>query len=152
MGPLHGGDPGAERAAAEAGGGDADYARRAVDGTTVEVDGCGRSVRIRTGYDGVFRQGVFAGWRNVPRVHYEIRAPRQLDVDLDIDRGDLVIELAETQPLTIAADMSRRGDFSSDLPVTMQRTGRNFLGTGNGGGPELRIEADRSDIRLRAIN
>ena len=78
--------------------------------------------------------------------------PRQLDVDLDIDRGDLVIELAETQPLTIAADMSRRGDFSSDLPVTMQRTGRNFLGTINGGGPELRIEADRSDIRLRAIN
>ena len=224
---------------------DADYARRAVDGTTIEVEGCGRSVRIRTDYDGVLRQGVFGGWRNVPRVHYEIRAPRQLDVDLDIDRsdttvqgfegrlrfdldrsdldasdlagtitiklnlaellvsdltgdlsldldrgqrvvldgisgslrldidrtnvtmrnvrinddshvdidrGDLVIELVETQPLTIAADMSRRGDFSSDLPVTMRQTGRNFRGTINGGGPELRIEADRSDVRLRAIN
>ena len=224
---------------------DADYARRAVEGTTIEVEGDGRSVRIRTDYDGVPRQGVFGGWRNVPRVYYEIRAPRQLDLDLDIDRsdttvqgfegrlrldldrsdldasdlsgtiiikldradlvasnltgdlslhldrgkrvvldgvsgslrldsdrtnvtmrnvridddsfveidrGDLAVQLVKSQPLTIAADISRRSDFSIDPPVTMQRSGRVFHGTINGGGPELRIEADRSDVRLRIIN
>ena len=218
------------------------YARRAVEGPTIEVEGGGRSVRIRSDYSGVPRRGLFGGSRSLPRVHYEIRAPRQLDLDLDIDRsdttlqgfdgrlvldfdrsdldlrdlagtialdldrgelqasgltgsisldldrgqrvvldgvrgslnldidrtnvtmrdvridddsrveidrGDLDVELAGDQALTIEANLSRRANFSSDLPVTMQRTGRAFHGTINGGGPELRIEADRSDIRLR---
>ena len=222
---------------------DDDYARRAIEGTTIEVESGGRSVRIWSDYSGVPRRGgLFWGARRVPRVHYEIRAPRRLDLDLDIDRsdttvrgfegtlvldldrsdleasdlagtitidldraqlqasdlrgdislnldrgqhvvldglsgslrldidrtnvtmrdvridddsrveidrGDLDIELAGDQTLTIDADLSRRADFSSDLPVTMQRTGHTFHGTINGGGPRLRIEADRSDIRLR---
>ena len=220
---------------------DADYARRAVEGTTIEVEAGGRSVRIRSNYDGVPRHRLFGGSRDVPRVHYEIRAPRQLDLDLDIDRsdtmvqgfegrlefdldrsdldasdlsgtisidlaraklearalsgdltldldrgqrvvvdgftgslrldidrttvtlrdvridddsdveidrGDLDVELAPTQALTIEASLTRRADFSSDLPVTMQRTEHDFHGTINGGGPVLRIEADRSEIRL----
>ncbi len=222
---------------------DDDYARRAVAGTTIEVTGGGRSVRIRSDYSGVPRRGgLFWRARSVPRVHYEIRAPRQLDLDLDIDRsdttvegfegrlvldfdrsdldardlagtivldldrgelrasglagsitldldrgqrvvldgvrgslnldidrtnvtmrdvridddsrveidrGDLDVELAGDQALTIEANLSRRADLSSDLPVTMRRTGRTFHGTINGGGPELRIEADRSDTWLR---
>ncbi len=47
------------------------------------------------------------------------------------------------------ANLSRRADFSSDLSVTTQQSGRKLHGTINGGGPRLRIEADRSDIRLR---
>lgn len=223
---------------------DDDYARRAIAGTTIEVERDGRSVRIRSDYSGVpRRERLFWGSRHLPRVHYEIRAPRRLDLELDIDRsdttvqgfegilvldldrsdleasdlagsitidlnrarleasdlsgdialdlnrgqrvvldglsgslrldidrtnvtmrdvridddswveidrGDLDVELAGDQALTIAADVSRRADFSSDLPMTMQRTGRGFHGTINGGGPELRIEADRSDVRLRA--
>ena len=202
---------------------DADYARRAVEGATIEIRGNYRSVRIRTDYSGVPRLGAFSGSRTLPRVHYEIRAPRQLDLDLDIDRsdttlegfegrlllaldrsdleasdlagtialelnrgalratdlsgsialdldrtsatmlnvqidgdssveidrGDLDLQLAGNQALTIDADMTRRADFSSDLPVTLQPGGRGFHGTINGGGPALRIEADRSDIRLR---
>ena len=222
---------------------DDDYARRAVAGTTIDVEGGGRSVRIRTDYSGVPRRGgLFWGARSVPRVHYEIRAPRQLDLDLDIDRsdttvqgfegrlvldfdrsdldardltgtialdldrgelrasgftgsisldldrgqrveldgihgslhldidrtnvtmrdvridddsrveidrGNLDVELDGDQALTIDADLSRLADFSSELPVTMLRTGRTFHGTINGGGPQLRIEADRSDVRLR---
>ncbi len=222
---------------------DDDYARRAVEGTTIQVEGSGRSVRIWSDYSGVPCRGLFrGGGRSVPRVHYEIRAPRQLDLDLDIDRsdatlqgfegrlvmdfnrsdldardlagtitldldrgalrasgltgsitldldrgpradldgvrgslhldidrtnvtmrnvridddshvkidrGDLDIELERDQALTIDVDLSRRADFSSELPVTMLRTGRRFHGTINGGGPQLRIDADRSDIRLR---
>ena len=202
---------------------DADYARRAVEATTVDVESDGRSVRIRSNYEDVPYRGTF-GNRDVPFIHYEISAPRQLELDLDIDRsdtnlsgfdgsivaefdrseleasdlageialvldrgdhvtltgvrgsidlevdrtdvtlrevridadsrveidrGDLNLELAETQALTLEAEMSRRADFSSDLPVTMQELGRNFRGTINGGGPELRIHADRAEIRIR---
>ena len=227
---------------------DADDARRAVNATTIEVERRDRSVRIRTDFPGGPLQRLFDGWRRrvfklriYPRVHYEIRAPRQLDLDLDIDRGDtmvrgfegrlvigvrgadldaadltgditidhqfgaldvsrltgqlsidlargqrvvlntlrgslrldlhrtnavvrdvriddhshvsvhrgdLDIQLDASQPLTIEAEMSR-ADLSSDLPVTMQRTGRTFHSTINGGGPTLRIKAERSDIRLQ---
>lgn len=218
---------------------DSDYARSAVEGTTIEVRGSRRSVRIRTNYRGVPRR---VGGFRMPRVHYEIRAPRQLDLDLEIDRsntvlagfdgrlllafdrsdieatdltgaltltlergalratdlsgstvldidrgrgvevdgvqgsfqldldrtdatlrnvqiaddsaveidrGDLVLELASDQVLTIHADLTRRADFSSDLPVKLQQDGRELHGTINGGGPTLRIDADRSNVRLR---
>ena len=221
---------------------DIEYARRAVEGTTIEVRGNARSLRIRSDYDGVSREGAFSRSRTLPRVHYEIRAPRQVDLDLDIDRsdtilegfegrllldldrsdleasdlagtitleldrgvlrandlsgsialhldrgqsavldglrgsfqldldrtsatmtnvridgdsfvkidrGDLDLQLGGNQALTIDVDMTRRSDFSSDLPVTSKPGGRGFHGTINGGGPTLRIEADRSQIRLR---
>jgi hypothetical protein len=221
---------------------DDDYARAAVEGTTIEVEASGRAVRIRSNFDDVPRRGLFRGMRSLPRVHYEIRAPRQVDLHLDIDRsdttvrgfegrlvfdldrsdldasdltgeivmdldrgvltasdlsgdigldldrgqravldrvrgtlhfdldrtsmtmrdvqidedsrveidrGDLDVQLVDDQALTIDADMSRRADLSSDLPLTMHRTGRDFRGTINGGGPALRIDADRSQIRLQ---
>lgn len=218
---------------------DDDYARRAVEGTTIDVTTSNDSVRIRTDYGGVPRRGMWG--RRVPRVHYEIRAPRESDLDiqidrgdatiegfagrilieldrsdltasdltgnitvdldrsgleirdlagqvslrldrgrnvsldgvrasvdldadrtnvtmhdvwidgdsrLEIDRGDLVVELDLSQTLTIEADMSRRGDFSSDLPIEVQQIGREFSGTINGGGAMLHIRADRSEVRL----
>ena len=218
------------------------YARRAVEGTTIDVDSGGRSVRIRSDYSGVPRRGLWSWDRRLPRVHYEIRAPRQLDLDLDIDRsdttvigfegrlvldlnrsdleardlagtitldldrgqlqasdltgritldldrggrvvlervrgslhldvdqtnimvrdlridddsdvdidrGDLDLELDAAQALTIDADLSRRADFSSNLTVMMQQSGRRIHGTINGDGPRLRIVADRSEVRLR---
>ncbi|MDP7294385.1 MAG: hypothetical protein QGG24_03600 [Vicinamibacterales bacterium] len=48
--------------------------------------------------------------------------------------------------------MSRRAEFESDFPMTMQSMdGRDFRGTINGGGPELLIESDRGRVRLRSI-
>ncbi|HJO37778.1 MAG: hypothetical protein QGF21_02375 [Vicinamibacterales bacterium] len=69
-----------------------------------------------------------------------------------MDRGDLEIDLAGDQGLTLIADMSRRAEFESDFPMTMQSMdGRDFRGTINGGGPELLIESDRGRVRLRSI-
>ena len=69
---------------------DASYAQRAVDGTTINVTGTDRSVRIKADYRGVPRRWWFD--RRRPQVHYEIRAPRQLDLTLDIDRSDGTVE------------------------------------------------------------
>ena len=219
---------------------DEEYGQRAIDGTTINVSGTDRSVRIRADYEDVPGRWWFD--RRHARVHYEIRAPRELDLTLDIDRNDasvrgfegaitihldrsdldaadltgevtmdldrsrldmsdvtgqislkmdrgrdivldgvtasfdldldrtavtmrnvtidgdsavkidrgaLDLELHEQQVLSIDADMSRRSDFSSDLPIAMQETGRKFRGTINGGGTRLRIRADRGDIQLR---
>ena len=74
------------------------------------------------------------------------------DSRIELDRGDLEIDLPADQGLTIIADMLRRAEFESDFPVTMQSMdGRDFRGTINGGGPELLIESDRGRVRLRSM-
>ena len=221
---------------------DDDYAREAVDGTAIEVRGNRRSVRIRTDYRGVPRRGGLFGNRRLPRVHYEIRVPRELDLDLEVDRaattlegfegrllldldrsdlelrdvggvltlqfdrgrfqasglagsiaigldrarevvldgvrgdlrldadrsdvvlrdlavegdsavemdrGDLDVELAAAGGVTVDVSTTRRSGFSSDLPATFESRGGDFRGDVNGGGPVLSIEADRGAVRVR---
>lgn len=210
-------------------GGDAEYARRALDATTVDVTGTSRSVSIRSNYDDVPRRSRFWGGnsRSLPDIHYVIRAPRRLDlyvesdrgptaltgfdgritldadrgdVDLrdltgeiqiaidrgsesqvaairgafdievdrtnirmhdvliendsrlEIDRGDIEIEVGASQGLTLRADLSRRATFDSELPLMLSSLdGEDFRGTINGGGPELFIESDRGSVRLTAV-
>lgn len=221
---------------------DDDYAREAVDGTAIEVRGNRRSARVRTDYRGVPRRGGLFGNRRLPRVHYEIRVPRELDLDLEVDRaattlegfegrllldldrsdlelrdvggavtlqfdrgrfrasglsgsiaigldrarevllddvrgdlrldadrtdvllrdlhvegdsavemdrGDLDVELDAAAPVTIDVSTTRRSGFSSDLPETFESRGGDYRGDVNGGGPVLRIEADRGAVRVR---
>ena len=221
---------------------DDDYAREAVEGTAIEVRGNRRSVRIRTDYRGVPRRGGLFGNRRLPRVHYEIRVPRELDLDLEVDRaattlegfegrllldldrsdlelrdvegaltlqldrgrfqasglagsiaigldrarevvldgvrgdlrldadrtdvvlrdlavegdsavetdrGDLDVELAVGGAVTVDVSTTRRSRFSSDLPATFESRDGDFRGDVNGGGPVLRIEADRGAVRVR---
>lgn len=221
---------------------DDDYAREAVDGTAIEVRGNRRSVRIRTDYRGVPRRGGLFGNRRLPRVHYEIRVPREADLDLEVDRaattvegfegrlllnldrsdldlrdvggaltlqldrgrfqasglagsiaigldrareavldgvrgdlrldadrtdvllrdlavegdsavemdrGDLDVELDAAAGVTVDVSTTRRSGFSSDLPATFESRGGGFRGDVNGGGPVLRIEADRGAVRVR---
>ena len=209
---------------------DGDEGQRSVDGTTIEVRGRRRSVRIRSVYSAL-----------PAPVHYEIRAPREVDLDLTIDRsdtlldgfegrlllqfdrsdltandltgtivldldrgafhgvdlsgaislgldrgqsvvlervrgslqfdldrtsatmrevqidgdsligidrGDLELQLVPGQALTVEADVTDRSDLSSDLPVTFQQGGRRLQGSLNGGGPSLKITADRGSIQL----
>ena len=223
---------------------DGDYARDIVEASTVDVRSSADSVSVRSDFGEVERRGFFDRRRTLPDVHYEIRAPRELNLDINlergagttlrgiegrilmnvdrsdlnlvalsgtlrinlergqlqasdfngsltltvdrgeravltrlrgsvlieadrtnvvlrdvrlegdsdvtIDRGDFDVELAENQPLTLDAELSSRADFSSDLPVTLQQSGNRFQGAVNGGGPELRIRADRGEVRLRA--
>ena len=207
----------------------ADYARRAVEATRIEVSGGGQSVRIEPDYSDVpYREDRWNdNSRSIPFVHFEIRAPRQIrlvaesdrglatiggfegDLDIEVDRGDanlsdlsgritvdidrgdhsrfsdisgsldlefdrtdvtmrnitidgdslieidrgeIEIALPADQALTIVTDLSRRAEFDSDFPITMESMdGSDFRGTINGGGPELSIESDRGRVRLRSI-
>ena len=202
-----------------------DYARRAIEGAVIEVIGGGRSLTIRSNFEGVpYRDDYGSRSRSLPHIHYEIRAPRSLklnveldrsraelngfegnisinsdrspvtatdlagdirlrmdrgeltlskirgalnfdtdrtDVNLqsvrfegdsrfDLDRGELDVRLADGQGLSVQTDISRRGDFSTDLQISMQSMrGKNFDGTINGGGPRLVFRTDRGRIRLR---
>ena len=72
------------------------------------------------------------------------------DSDIALDRGDLDLELAGSQPLTIDAEVSSRANLRNDLPVTLQQSGARYQATLEGGGPALRIRADEGEVRLRS--
>ncbi len=202
-----------------------DYGRRAVEGVVIEVLGGGRSLTVRSNFEGVpYREDFGSRSKTLPNIHYEIRAPRSLKLNVnidrskidlngfegsidinsdrtpvtatdiagdirlrmdrgeltlskvrgafnvdadrtdmnlqgvrfdgdsrfDMDRGELDIRLADNQGLAIQTDLSRRGDFTTDLQISMQSMrGKNFDGTINGGGPRVVFRTDRGRIRLR---
>ena len=73
------------------------------------------------------------------------------DSRVEINRGDVDLELAAGQALTVDGRM-RRSDVTSDVPATVQqRSDENgYEALINGGGPRLRIDANRSRIRLQS--
>ena len=82
-------------------------------------------------------------------------AVRSLRIDADsrveINRGDVDLELVEGQALTVDG-RTRRSAITSDVPATvLQRSDENgYAALINGGGPRLRIDANRSRVRLRS--
>lgn len=150
---------------------DADHAQAAVDGVAIEVRGNRRSVRIRTDYRGVPQRGGLLGDlfgdRRRPRVHYEIRAPRQLDLDLGVDRAPTTIEGFEGRLLldldrsdldardlggsvTLAFDRGRlrASDLAGSIAIELDRAGEAVLDGVRG---DLQIDADRTDVTLRDL-
>jgi len=67
----------------------------------------------------------------MPRVHYEIRVPRETDLDLDLDRADVTVRGVEG---TIALQLNRTDLEATDL------TGR------------VSIHSDRGDIEAVRLN
>ena len=145
---------------------DADYAQRAVEGTAIEVRGNRRSVRIRTDYEGVPRRGLFRN-RRLPRVHYEIRAPRQLDLDLEIDRSAATVEgfegrllldldrsdldardLAGTVTLTFDRGEFQASGLAGSIVIDLDRA-RGVVLDGVRG--DLQLDAERTDVTLRDL-
>lgn len=146
----------------------AEQARQAVDAVSVEVRGNRRSVRIRTDYDrgGAPPGGQLSGRRSA-RVHYEIRAPRQLDLDLDVDRADTTLEGFEGR-LLLDADRSdvdvrdlagavtlefdrgtlRARGLAGSIVVELDRASEAVLEGLRGG---LHLDADRTSVALRDL-
>ena len=75
----------------------------------------------------------------------------EADSRVEINRGDVDLELVEGQALTVDG-RTRRSDITSEVPATvLQRSDDNgFAALINGGGPRLRIDANRSRVRLRS--
>ena len=56
----------------------ADYMRRAVEATRIEITGDARSLTIKANYDDVPYASIWGGRnRVIPRIEWEIRAPRR---------------------------------------------------------------------------
>ena len=222
---------------------DGAYAREIVTATRIDVRATAGEVRIRSDFSDVERRGFFDRRRTLPDVHYEINAPREVNLDIELargagttlrgfegqitinsdrsdlnlvelsgtlridldrgqmqasdftgsltlnvergtralltrlsgsvlidairtnvvlsdaridgdsditlDRGDLDLELAGSQPLTIDAELSSRAILRNDLPGTLQQSGGRYQLTLEGGGPALRVQADDGEVRLR---
>jgi hypothetical protein len=126
----------------------ADYARESVDATTVDVTSGARDVRIRSNYDKVpGASSWFSGsWKDVPEIHYDIRAPRKLEIRLDIDRSDAAVRGFEGR-VDIASDRSELNlvDVAGRITLEVDRGESSRLENVRG---SLRIDGDRTDFDI----
>jgi hypothetical protein len=135
---------------------DADYARESVDATTVDVTSGGRDVRIRSNYDKVpgTRSSWFGGgsWKDVPEIHYDIRAPRKLEIRMDIDRSDTTVRGFDGR-VDIVSDRSELDltDLTGRIALEVDRGESSRLENVRG---SLRIDGDRTnfDIELTSLD
>jgi hypothetical protein len=146
---------------------DGDYALEIVEATRIDVHGGGRAVDIRTDFSDVPRRGLVDRRRTLPRVHYDIRAPRQLELELDVDRADTTVEGFEGR-ITLALDRSnvtaqhlsgtirialdrgrmRAGDIDGQVVLELDRSNRVMLAGVRG---TLRLDADRTQVTMRGV-
>jgi hypothetical protein len=127
---------------------DADYGRRAVEAARIEVFGDAGSLTIRSNFDDVPYKDGEGHSRSLPNIHYEIRAPRRLNLDLGADRCKV-----EAQGFTgrIRIDTDRTpvtaNDLSGEIQIKMDRgkaTVTRFQG-------RLDLDTDRTDSQLQAV-
>ena len=104
---------------------DVDHAREIVDATRIDVQAAPARVQVRTDLSNVRQRWNRGRRRTMPRVHYEIRLPRETDLDLDLDRVAATVRGVEG---TIALHLDRTDLAANDLSG------------------EIRIDSDRGNI------
>ena len=128
-----------------------DYARLAVEATTVDVDVSSGSVSIRSNYDDVpYRDGSWSRRsRTVPSVHYEIRAPREIQLRIEADRGDTEVE-GFNGSIDLETDRGTLDgtELSGDIRIVLDRGGHSRLSNVRG---RLDLEADRTDVTIQDL-
>jgi hypothetical protein len=127
---------------------DLGYSRRVVEATTVDVSSISNNeVMIRGNYDSVPRENWFFGHMgNIPSIHYEIRAPRRVELRLDIDRSNSVIN-GFSGRMNLRADRSEidAADLSGPIRITIDRGGNSSFRSISG---SFTFDADRTNLRL----
>jgi hypothetical protein len=122
-----------------------EYGARAVEAAKVEVTGDARSLTIRSEFKDVPEENY---GRRLPNIHYEIRAPRQLSLNVEADRCKVEatgfagkIKL-NTDRTTVGAN-----DLSGEIEVHMDRGNATL----NGLQGKLSIHTDRTESKLDAV-
>lgn len=127
----------------------ADYGREAVEGARIDVTGGGRSLTVRSNFDGVpYKGNVINHSKNLPNIHYEIRAPRNLNLQVEVDRSKLEVQgfngnirlQTDRSPLVVS-------DLEGEIRINMDRgsvDSNNVRGS-------LKVDADRSNGQFRAL-
>ena len=123
----------------------ADYMRRAIEATEIEVIASSNQVTIKANYDQVPYENRWGGRnRVIPQIEWEIRAPRRANIDLDTDRSEAEVRGFEGRH-TFKTDRTplRVEDVSGDIRLDIDRGNQTQLRNVRG---SLQIEADRTDI------
>lgn len=129
---------------------DADYARRAVEAARIDINGDARSLSIRSNFDDVpTKSERFGGWsRHTPNIHYEIKAPRELNLRLNADRSRVEVQgfngrlSFETDRTPVTAR-----DLNGDIQI---RVDRGAIQLDNVRG-SLALNTDRTDTRANDL-
>ena len=145
---------------------DGDYAREIVAAARVDVRATAGEVRISSDFSEVERRGFFDRRRTLPDVHYEINAPRELNLDIELERGagttlrgiegrtvissdrsDLnLVELSGTLRIDLERGQMQASDFSGSLTLNVERGTRALLTRPSG---SVLIDAERTNVVLR---
>jgi hypothetical protein len=126
-----------------------DYGRRAVEGARIEVLGGGRSLTVRSNFDAVpYKDGLMNHSKSLPDIHYVIRAPRSINVTVELDRSKLDIQGFKGKA-KIDTDRTsvKASDLEGDVRIKMDRGEARLSGLRG----SLDIETDRTDSRLQAV-
>ena len=108
-----------------------DYALRAINATRIEIRGSDRSLDIQSNYDDVPEgDGKGPRSRTLPHVHFEIRAPRSISLNIKADISKIDFHGFEGK---IALDTDRTNIKGSDLAG------------------EVRLHMDRGDASLSDV-
>jgi hypothetical protein len=130
---------------------DADYGRRSVEGARIDVTGSGRSITVRSNFEGVPEKdsSVFNHSKALPNIHYEIRAPRNLNLRLNVDRSKLDVQ-GFNGKIRVETDRSplTASDLEGDLEIKIDRGTvnlRNLRGS-------FSLDADRTEGQLNLLH
>jgi hypothetical protein len=125
-----------------------EYGRRSVDATTIDVTATANRVAIRSNYENVPAKAFwFLGeWQQFPRIHYEIRAPKRLDVRLNIDRSETFVTGFEGRfVLEASRSEVQAADLSGRVRARMDRAGTSRFSDIRG---SIDVVADRTNLRI----
>lgn len=130
---------------------DADYARRSVEATRIDVSGDARNLSIRSNFDNVPTIAErWGGWsRRTPNIHYEIKAPRELNLRLTADRSRINVQ-GFTGKLSFETDRSpfEARELAGDIQLKVDR-GEVRLDALRG---SLALHTDRTNIRAEGLS
>ncbi len=146
---------------------DGDYAREIVEATRISVRETAGEVSVASDFSEVERRGFFDRRRTQPDVHYEIQAPRELNLDIELeegagttlrgfdgriaisaDRSDLnLVELSGTARIELERGQLQASDFRGALTLDVERGDRVALTRLRG---SVLIDAERTNVVLRA--
>jgi len=127
---------------------DADYGRRAVEAARIEVSGDARSLTIRSDFDDVPYKVGEGYSRSSPHIHYEIRAPRSLNLDLGADRCKVEVQgfagriRIDTDRTPVTAN-----DLSGEIHIKMDRGKATITGFQG----RINLDTDRTDSQIQAV-
>jgi hypothetical protein len=127
---------------------DSDFDLRAIEATRIDVTGDARSLTIRTNFDDVpSRDGRMWGNRTLPEIQLEIRAPQNLNLNQDADRGDVDLRAFEGR-LSLNTDRSsvKAEDLRGEVRLRMDR---GSVAVSNIRA-KLEFRSDRTNGRLQA--